>query len=58
VISRYVRRFVARRPSPSLVVALVALVLSVTGNAAAAVIISSSGQVAGNTISGQHPPSG
>jgi hypothetical protein len=46
-------------PSPALVVALLALVLSVAGNAAAAVvIITSNSQVAKNTISGHQPPTG
>ncbi len=47
-----------RRPSPAMIVALIALLLSVTGNAAAAVIISSNGQVATGTISGHQPPAG
>ena len=48
----------AFRLSPALVVALLALMLSVTGNAAAALIITSNSQVAQNTIAGHHPPSG
>ena len=46
------------RPSAGVIVATIALALSVTGNAAAAIIINSNGQVAQNTISGHHPPSG
>jgi hypothetical protein len=41
-----------------MLVALVALVLSVSGNAAAAVIITSNGQVARGTIAGHHPAAG
>lgn len=44
--------------SPSMIVALLALVLSVTGNAAAAVLITSNSQVAQNTIAGHQVPSG
>jgi hypothetical protein len=55
--SSLVRRHL-KRPSPALVVAVVALSLSVAGNAAAAVIISSNGQVAQGTIAGHKPPSG
>ena len=47
-----------RRPSPALVVAAVALMLSGAGNAAAAVIISSNNQVAAHTIAGANAPSG
>jgi hypothetical protein len=45
-------------PSPGIAIAALALVLSVGGNAAAAVLISSNAQVAANTIAGHHPPSG
>ncbi|HET7056989.1 MAG TPA: hypothetical protein VFI12_11035, partial [Thermomicrobiales bacterium] len=44
--------------SPALIVALMALVLSVAGNAAAALIIMSNTQVGAGTIAGHHPPSG
>ena len=47
-----------RRPSPAVIVATIALALSVSGNAAAAIVISSNSQVARTTISGHHPPSG
>jgi hypothetical protein len=47
-----------RRPSAGVVIATIALALSVTGNAAAAIIISSNSQVAANTISGHTPPAG
>jgi hypothetical protein len=40
------------------VLAALALTISLGGNAAAAIIISSNGQVAANTISGHQPPSG
>jgi hypothetical protein len=46
------------RPSLSLVVAVIALVASVGGNAAAAIIISSNSQVAAHTIAGANAPSG
>jgi hypothetical protein len=46
------------RPSSGLVVALLALVFSVGGTAAAAVVINSNSQVGPNTISGHHPPAG
>lgn len=46
------RRRFGSRPSFSLVVAVMALVASVGGNAAAAVIITSNGQVAAHTIAG------
>src|SRR4051794_35890334 len=47
-----------RRPSAGVIVAAIALALSVTGTAAAAVVITSNSQVSANTISGHHPPSG
>ena len=47
-----------RRPSPALIVATIALALSVTGNAAAAIIITSNSQVASGTIAGHQPPAG
>jgi hypothetical protein len=40
------------------IVATLALVLAMGGTAAAAVIVKSNSQVAANTISGHHPPSG
>lgn len=46
------------RPSPAMVVAILALLVSVSGNAAAAVIVSSNHQVATGTISGHNPPAG
>jgi hypothetical protein len=46
------------RPSPAMVVALIALFVSLGGTAAAAVIITSNSQVASGTISGHKPPSG
>lgn len=46
----------ARRPSPALIVAALALVTSVGGNAAAAVIISSNHQVAAHVIGGADAP--
>jgi hypothetical protein len=49
---------VARRPSPALVVAALALVMSVAGNAAAAVIITANNQVAAHVIGGVNAPSG
>jgi hypothetical protein len=41
-----------RKPSAAMVVAILALILSVAGNAAAAIIISSNAQVAAHTIAG------
>ena len=54
------RRLRARtgKPSAALVVAFLALVMSVAGNAAAGLIVTSNNQVAANTISGHHAPSG
>ncbi len=53
-----VRLGAGRRPSPAMIVALLALTLSVGGNAAAAVIINANGQIAKNVISGHLSPSG
>jgi hypothetical protein len=47
-----------RRLTFANVVSVIALVLALGGTAAASVIITSNGQVAKNTISGHHPPSG
>jgi hypothetical protein len=46
------------RPSPAMIVALIALFVSLGGTAIAAVVITSNSQVAQNTISGHHPPPG
>jgi hypothetical protein len=46
------------RPSPAMVVALVALVFALGGTAGAAVIITSNSQVGPGTISGAFPPGG
>jgi hypothetical protein len=48
----------AKRPSAALVVAAVALFLSTTGTAVAAVIITDNSQVAAHTIAGAQAPSG
>jgi hypothetical protein len=53
-----VRRPVLKRPSPALVVATLALLTSVTGNAAAAVVITANNQVAAHVIAGANAPSG
>ena len=45
-----------RRPSPALILALFALVLSLSGTAAAARIVTSNSEIARNTISGHTPP--
>jgi len=47
-----------RRPSAALVVAAVAIFLSTTGTALAAIIISDNSQVAAHTIAGAQAPSG
>ncbi len=47
-----------RRPSPAMVVALVALFVALGGSALAGVIIASNGQVARKTIAGHQPPTG
>jgi hypothetical protein len=46
------------RPSPAMVVALIALFVALGGTAAAAVIITDNSEVAQGTISGHKPPSG
>jgi hypothetical protein len=46
------------RPSFTLVVAFIALMASVGGNAAAAIVISSNSQVAAHTIAGANAPAG
>jgi hypothetical protein len=46
------------RPSAALLVASLALTMSVAGTAYAALIIKSNAEVASNVIAGQHPPSG
>jgi hypothetical protein len=46
------------KPSPAMVVALIALFVALGGTALASVIITSNSQVAQNTISGHKPPSG
>jgi hypothetical protein len=46
------------KPSPAMVVALLALFVALSGTALASVIITSNSQVASNTISGHKPPTG
>jgi hypothetical protein len=51
-------RLARRRPSPALVISVIALVVSLGGTAGAAVIITSNNQVAPHTIAGAFPPAG
>jgi hypothetical protein len=47
-----------RRPSPAMIVALVALFVALGGTAMAAIVVSDNSQVAPGTISGHEPPAG
>jgi hypothetical protein len=56
--ARLLRRVASVRPRPATLLASLALLISLGGNAAAAILITSNGQVGRGTISGHKPPSG
>jgi hypothetical protein len=58
IVAESVVRSLRRKPSPAVIVSLAALVLSVAGNAAAALVITSNSQVAAHTIAGAASSSG
>jgi hypothetical protein len=58
VSRRFVNVLHFHRPRPATVLAALALLVSLSGNAAAALVITSNSQVGPATIAGHHPPSG